>query len=102
MAEQPRWPWCPGQAVEVRYDIILNDGTIWGGAWHAGVVNAVADRTGAVKVTFPDGSTDKLDRREYGRMRARNVMPRSNDARFHRDSAALCAICNVDRSGANA
>ena len=102
MAEQPRWPWHPGQAVEVRYDIILNDGAIWGGAWHAGVVNSVADRTGAVKVTFPDGSTDKLDRREYGRMRARNAMPRSNDARFHRDSAALCAIYNVGRSGANA
>ena len=102
MAEQPRWPWHPGQAVEVRYDIILNDGAIWGGAWHAGVVNSVADRTGAVKVTFPDDSTDKLDLHEYGRMRARNAMPRSNDARFHRDSAALCAIYNVGRSGANA
>ena len=25
MAEQLRWPWRPGQAVEVRYDIVLND-----------------------------------------------------------------------------
>ena len=67
MAE--RWPWYPGQAVKVRYDIILNDGTVWGGAWHAGVVDTVADCTGAVKVTILDGSTDKLDYREYGRMR---------------------------------
>ena len=99
MAE--RWPWYPGQAVKVRYDIVLNDGTVWGGAWHAGVVDTVADCTGAVKVTFLDGSTDKLDHREYGRMRTWNAAPRPNDAKFHRDSATLCAIYNVDRAAAN-
>ena len=99
MAE--RWPWYPGQAVKVRYDIVLNDGTVWGGAWHAGVVDTVADCTGAVKITFLDGSTDKLDHREYGRMRTWNATPRPNDAKFHRDSATLCAIYNVDRAAAN-
>ena len=100
MAEQPHWH--PGQAVEVRYDIVGNDGTaVWGGAWHAGVVDTVADRTGAIKVNFLDGSTDKLDRREYGRMQARNALPRPNNAEFHRDSAALCAIYNAARAGAN-